>query len=261
MGFQPYAYFDEGGKWQDKDFICLCGYLSTETGWEKFLSGWKQLMDRHQMPTGLHMTNFYSNAAQRAWDDAKTSAVLADYSKVIRENIVIGFAVGMDATHYRALPKQLKAGVPKPDTACLQRLLRMIRDRLRRENYAGRICVTFDWEEGAVVGAYQEVLRLRLANPDLARFIGAVSFADDEFALPLQAADMLANLTYRWFKDRMEGRADPQQMPDPLKSLILDPKTGFGLDYEQELWNGEALDKALQVFLGIGNATPVNPAS
>jgi hypothetical protein len=126
----------------------------------------------------------------------------------------------------------------------------MIRDRLTREGYHGRISVALDEEEGEVVRVYQEILRLRRANPDLGRFVGSVAFADDEFILPLQAADMLANLTFRWFKDRLRGNANPQEMPEPLKSLILDPRTGYGMDYEQEFWDAEALDRGLADLLG-----------
>ena len=249
LKIQPYGFFDEGGKWQDKDFICLCGYLSTELGWERFIADWRRLTTEHQI-SSVHMTTFYTQAKDKGWDDNKTESVLQEFCGVVRRNIIVGFAVGIDTRHYWALPKTVKDGIPKPDTACLQRLLRMIRDRLTREGYNGRISVTLDEEEGEVIKVYQEILRLRRANPDLGRFVGAISFADDEFILPLQAADMLANLTFRWFKDRLHGSANPQEMPEPLKSLIIDPRTGYGMDYEQEFWDAEALDRGLAELLG-----------
>jgi hypothetical protein len=101
----------------------------------------------------------------------------------------------------------------------------------------------------AVIRFYKAILRLRKINPNLGNYIGAVSFADDRFIIPLQAADMLAYLTGRLFHDRMAGKARAVELPEPLKSLIVSPDSGYGMDYEQELWDAERLGRELHNFL------------
>ena len=52
---------------------------------------------------------------------------------------------------------------------------------------------------------YNVVSRLRRVDPELGWLIGAVCFGDDTYSVPLQAADILANLTYKWFIERRQG--------------------------------------------------------
>jgi hypothetical protein len=256
MNFAPYAFFDESGKWQDRDFICLCGYLSDAEKWERFDQRWGKLCGENEI-TSLHMASLYRQAREKGWDEIRRLDVLLRFAEVIRDNILVGFAVGLDAKHYRSMPRKLRGIVGDPPTACLRRVLRLIRNRLRAEGFNGRLSITLDEEEGAVIGFYNSIARLRKADPELGKYIGAVCFADDTYILPLQAADMLANLTARWFRDRSEGKATADNMPEPLNSLVRWPNTNYGLDYEQELWDAEILDRELTKFLGNNESNSV----
>lgn len=248
MSLQPYAFFDESGKWRDRDFICLCGYLSDEDKWNRFLQHWKSLCDNYGIKS-VHMSTFHHEAKEKGWDDGKTEQVLLEFARVIRNHVIVDFAVGLDAKYYRSLPKAQKDRMGNPSVACLHRLLRLIRNRLHAERYPNRIAVTFDEEEGTVIGFYKAILGLREANPDLGNYIGSVSFADDQFIIPLQAADMLAYLTGKWFHDRMSGKARTDELPEVLKSLLVSPDSCYGMDYEQELWDAERLGQELNNFL------------
>lgn len=196
MHVEPYAFVDDAGKWQDRDFICLSGYLSDGSGWQDFTEKWNAFLGAHGM-TRLHMTEFYSEAKKKKWGDDKCLEVLHGLASIAREHTLMGFSVGLDAKYYRTLPKPRVAGISKPNVACLQRILRLIRDRLYKERFKSRITFTMDEEEGTAIELYKDIVKLRKSRPDLAQYIGAVCFADDTFFVPLQAADMLANLTYR----------------------------------------------------------------
>jgi len=133
-------------------------------------------------------------------------------------------------------------------------MLRMVRDRLKAEDYDHKITFVIDEEEGGVVELYKDILKLRHSKSrDLGKYVGAVCFADDAFYVPLQAADMLANLTYKWFGDVVRGAIPKDQLPEPLKSLLVDPATQRGLDFHSEFWTAEALDA------GIAQLFPIAP--
>jgi hypothetical protein len=249
MHLEPYVFADDAGKWEDRDAVCLCAYLSDGERWDEFTIGWHGLLGKHGM-VRLHMAEFYHEAKKKGWDDAKSLSVLQDFATLVRQHTLIGFSVGLDAKHYRSLPKEKKDGIAKPQVACLQRMLRKIRDRLHKEKYERRISFVLDEEEGSVRALYSDILALRKSRAELGKYIGAVCFADDEFYVPLQASDMLANLTYKWFLDVLSGKVSKTgAIPEPLNSLLVDPATGRGLDIENEFWTADALDQGITELL------------
>jgi hypothetical protein len=254
MHLEPYAFFDDAGKWQDRDFICLSGYLSDGERWQLFTERWTKLMQ----PTKLgrvHMTNFFHEVKKLGWDDARSKNFLLEAAKIIRDHVLVGFSVGLDAKHYRSLPGGRRNNMPQPHVACLNRVLRLIRDRLNLEGYPGRISFVLDEEEGSAIGLYQDIFRLRKSRPELGRYIGAVCFADDEFYVPLQASDMLANLSYGYLRDKSAGKIGDSisDIPEVLRALIIDPDTGDPIQIHQELWGARQLDDGIDELLKRGN--------
>jgi hypothetical protein len=128
-------------------------------------------------------------------------------------------------------------------------LLQLIRNRFRNTGYKGRLPITLDEDETYAMRFYNVVTRLRRADRELGSLVGAVSFADDTFILPLQAADILANLTTKWFRDRMAGTVMADECPPLLQRLLMSPEKGYGLEYRTELWDGDALRKRLPHFV------------
>lgn len=254
MHLEPYAFFDDAGKWQDRDFICLCGYISDGERWQSFAEQWQGLLRPSGLPS-LHMANFFHVAHKKlGWNDVQAKAFLMEAAKIIRDNAVIGFSVGLDAKHYRGIPRDRRAAMPMPHMACIQRTLRRIRDRLADESYSGRIAFVLDEDEGSAVAIYRDILRVRKSRPAIGHYIGAVTFADDGFYGPLQAADMLANLSYGYLRDRASGRigADLEDMPDVLKALIYDPATGIQrVEMVQELWSAEEINRGIDELIGL----------
>lgn len=242
-----YVFVDESGKFQDKDFICLCGYLSSGDKWDAFMSRWMQMLRTIKLPA-VHMKTFYADCKKVGMDEVRANEVLEQFIDIIRETILVGFAVGLDANYYRAMPNEAKLGLGDPAVACLQRLLRLIRNRLSNVGDL-RLSLTLDEDETYAMKFYNAVSRLRRADSELKRLIGAVCFGDDTYSVPLQATDILANLTYKWFVDRMAGKATKDELPPLLKRLQMSTEVGYGLEYRSELWDGEALRKHQSHFV------------
>jgi hypothetical protein len=238
----PFAYFDESGKWKDKDFICLCGYLSGERAWGKLNDEWTRLLVKKELYS-VRLAKYFYQCRKKGWDDTQIAETLAAFIGIIRKRVWVGFGIGFDAKHYRKMPAEAKKALGDPAMVCLHRLLKLIRNKLRETEYEGRMAITFDEDAEYVEVTYKATQRLRSRDKGLGRLIGALSFADDEFLTPLQAADILANLTNRWFRDRMDGSATEDNPSDPLKSLLLAPNGREGLEYCTELWDADALDR------------------
>jgi hypothetical protein len=237
----PYAFFDESGKWKDKDFICLCGYLSGASAWGKYTDEWTALL-REKGFASIHFTKFFYECKRRGLDATQVTAIIEEFIDIIRKRIWLGFAIGFDAKHYRRMPSHARKAIGDPAMLCLQRLMKQIRERFHTIGYEGRIAITLDEDEEYVDKTYRTIQRLRRHDKVLGRLIGSVAFADDEFIVPLQAADIVANLTSKWFRDRMSGKATANAPPELLNRLLMAPGNRKGLEYCTELWDGDALD-------------------
>ena len=245
-----YLFLDESGKYKDQDFICLCGDLSSGEKWDQFIGRWKALTEKLNLPA-VHMNTLRKDCSARGLNADK---VLQDFIDIIRETILVGFAVGLDARYYRGMPPVARAGIGDPAVACLQRLLRLVRNKFRDIGYSDRISIALDEDETYAMKCYGIMSRLRRADAEMKHLISAISFADDTYILPLQAADILANLTSQWFRERMAGRATADEMPPFLKRLQVSPEHGFGLEYRSELWDGDELRRHLHNFVRWGES-------
>jgi uncharacterized protein DUF3800 len=241
-----YAHFDESGKWHDaKGHICLCGYLADEAGWDAFNMRWNALLRKHDL-FRIHMTQFYSEGKKKGWDRNRSIQVLTDFIETIRESDLVQFSVGLDGRYFRH--KFALIGKRKVDPAlfAVQRILRLIRDALERwtrEKYIPRLLLTFDEDYEYSIETYKIISRLRKLYPDLTEMVRAITFADDEVFSPLQAADILANLTNAYWRDQISSDEQPAE-PDPLlKLLVSEPEQGGLIIWQPaELWDRKVID-------------------
>jgi hypothetical protein len=105
--------------------------------------------------------------------------------------------------------------------------------------------LTFDEDEEYSVKCYKLISRLRRIRPEVKSLIASISFAADDFFPPLQAADVLANLTNKYWRDNMD--AESPEPPILLKRLLTEPHKGTGVAMWRgaEFWNAKSIDKNL----------------
>jgi hypothetical protein len=180
-----WGYFDESGKFADSDFVCLCGFLSGDT-WDGFCREWKEQLIRYGFPS-IHMSKM-------DWRDKQKAESLKDFVKVIRQHLILGFAVTVDAKYYRAMPvpKQKLLGEKDPRDFTFHQLLRLIRDDLHERGMDDWLALHFDYEEGFSVECLQSLIKLRSRHDFIKKLVRSIGFADDEMFYPLQAADLFA---------------------------------------------------------------------
>ncbi len=237
-----HAYFDESGKWHDGNgFICLCGYLSDDKGWGEFNDRWNELLQKHQFMF-IHMTEFSSECHKRNWSQEKTAEVLVEFIDAIRTQMIAGFAIGIDGPYFRR--KYELIGKPNADPAlfAIERILGSMNDACKRwiGDRTARMFLMFDEDEEYSIQCYRKISRLRKIRPDVKKLIGAIAFGDDEYLSPLQAADILANLTTRYMREKIKTGKD--EMGALLTRLLSAPEPGYGIMWKPELWDAAGID-------------------
>jgi hypothetical protein len=229
------GYFDDSGHESDSGpggrFYCTAGYLSDEQFWAPLANMWGHLLMQHGLQE-IHMKNFYREARARGWDEAKTNAVLGDFVDVIRQSKVMGFGVGIDVKFWRGQSKERRRTFGTAAEFAMQRVLRMMMDKLETVRMNDDVGVIFDQDRESAkprLGRYFNVQDLdRLFKQ---RVIG-ISFVRADRCYPLQAADILAWQTRRDLIIRNDGL----ERTHILKQMLT-PLPGEVLHYQGEYWD------------------------
>jgi hypothetical protein len=184
----------------------------------------------------------------RGIDSVAADQIMQPFIEVIRNNTLAGFSIGVDGRYLRE--KSKAAGqVIDPTLFAVHRLLRAMRNYCTewaaRPDVPPWTAIVFDEDEEYSLSVYRTISRLRKLFPEVKELIAAISFADDEVYAPLQASDVLANLTTRYMRDRMAAEAEDGLLPEPpalLKQLTIPFPTGLGVIYGEELWSAKKID-------------------
>jgi hypothetical protein len=242
-------YFDESGKFHDTDFICLCGFLATDSQWSEFNKAWSALLDRHHFPF-IHLTQFYSQCRQKDWDEMQANRVLEEFIDVIRSHVHSGFAVGLDAKHWVSRFRSQKTSLKDPALFCIHRVLKTLATRFAEENHPGFLSLLFDDDQNYSLTCHKIIARLRREKAELRKLIISIAFCEDDYFTPIQAADVFANLTSKYFRDESGPASGPPQ--GPLARLLTSHVPGYSLDCRQEYWDAEEIDKHWRDILRAG---------
>jgi hypothetical protein len=163
-------------------------------------------------------------------------------------SVPVGIGVGLDAKHYRSLTQGQQNEIGQPQMILLSRAIKVMASVVQEARNNGDqiegINITFDDSHEA-----DRMLRtwLRLKkDPQHAMLRGlvpSVGFADDEFFYPLQAADLLANLTNRyWQKTGSSERAEKH-----LRALLTPPKKDNIFAYRVGFVTADEMDEAVRL--------------
>jgi hypothetical protein len=133
-----YAHFDESGKWHDaQGYICLCGYLADESGWDAFNGRWNHLLRKHHIER-IHMTKFYSECKTRDIDKPNADIILTDFIEAIRQSELVQFSIGLDGRYLRHKYDLNGRRNADPALFAVQRILREIREAAKQYTH-GRV--------------------------------------------------------------------------------------------------------------------------
>ena len=243
-----YGFIDETGDSTADDKIWMCGYATTADDWQAFSDDWQPKV---AVAGPIHGTELLSRKGMFfGWDDAKADDFLRELLTIIRTRIPLGILVGLDTKHYRSFTVPQRNQLGSPFLICMARVIDVffgIVDELRKRypEIAG-INLAFD-DSHRSADMLRTWLRLKKQRPNLTDLIKAVSFADDRWFYPLQAADLLANLTNRYWQPDIVSKARTRERAEGFLRELMKKDENFPFAYRVGFVSASEMDEAVRL--------------
>jgi hypothetical protein len=195
-----HAFFDDSKTaGRHAGFICLAGYVALDDKWDAFTTAWDEVLVRNKL-RNLHTADFCSGVGDYSGWVGDRDAVLVQLASVIKEHVICGIAVGVDRKAYDAVVSQGGGKKKSAEVFCFERLLRRTMLALQPwddNGHGHKMALVFDDDERTSMSFYGSLRDLKFNYRELRDEVVSITFANDRFFNPLQAADLLACATQR----------------------------------------------------------------
>jgi hypothetical protein len=201
------AYFDESGKFKDHSTVSLAAVASMPMDFNPFGETWHRELFRAGLKT-LTMKEALNvelplSKKRPAKGIAKRIEALMPFVECIRKHLQLVSCAAMDTIAFKQLPsddQKLFGG--NPHYVAFVKLLLDIFDAVKDEDTLTVVC---DDDEETALQIYKLYRKIKLGWRDARHRLVAISFANDDFFHPLQAADMIASLCRLEAKKQIHG--------------------------------------------------------
>lgn len=235
------AYFDESighamrrdpdGSERRVNIICIAGYLMDSDAAKRLCTDWQAVLDWRELPY-FHMVDCaHGNGVFAKLSRADRIQVEARMIAAIKRRTIRGFAIAVNIDQYNIFMPIRDRLAGTPYSFCANMIMSHVNDWLNRVKFGGR--VAFFYEKGhdsqseanAVIRDIYELPEMKSID----RYAGH-GFYDKKLMLPLQAADLLAWLSYTEMRRHVEAkRPTPRKdlaslMQHPHKIIMVTPK-------------------------------------
>lgn len=245
------CYFDESGKFKDHQVITFCGLCAPASRVQEFEEDWKQLLRSSEikalsMKRALRRVRPLSPCINTQ-SAAERTEVLKPFALCIRKHFEIGVAIAIDVEAYSRLSALAKQKIGGSDNPFYMAFLCAVMAPSKRLLEEDRISIICDDDQETALNCYKAYRHVKKKQADLHTKLVALTFANDEAFVPLQAADMFASLVrlearrrfkheyYEWVS-LFQELTHPGSIPSDLKWVLgfFDAdkleKTGKGLE-------------------------------
>lgn len=252
------CYFDDSGKEsaQNEPYVCMAGYMADFSYWTLFFQQWRDLLIKHGISC-IHMRDLIplqGEYKRLGWDPQKRDKVLTDFIRIIKENQLIGFGIGVDANHWHSISEDVRRKYGNAQDFCFQRIMRMVIEKLKATKPEDVVSVTFDTDPEFARVRLNRFFEIWAHDNNAREYLAAITFANPKIYVQLQAADLLAWETRKDLVQKSGGYTSTPRYKD-LFTALLD----YELEYWSELWDKEELDEKLS-RLEDCSKNPVQPA-
>jgi hypothetical protein len=208
-----HCYLDESGKFQEHPIVSLCGFVGERTQIGNFQVRWEELlrfygMRSMSMAKAARFTQpLGKRKAATGLDNRK--AALSNFIECITDNLPVAVHVAVDVASFNSLTDHQKTAMGGgPHYLAFMRVIAEIVDYHKHPGI--QLSVVCDDDQSSSPKCYAIFDKIRSKHPQYRRKIVSLCFADDEYFVPLQAADMFAYLVRREAERHFLGKTDHQ---------------------------------------------------
>jgi hypothetical protein len=252
----PMVFLDESSNFGQQDFVCVAGYIADDAQWASFAQEWRLLLGKHKLAS-LHTADFLAGQAEyrkMGLDQTARHSIIQEFIGAIRKHLPAGFAVGIDAAHFRGILADQRKRI-KPEVFCFQRILRLVTEKLREWQIADDYDLFFDDVPHYAMKLYSFLCDLKHIDSEARDRIRTIAFGKDEKWPPLQAADLLCCATAREQRFGFGQKAWDEQR-SLFRPILLDEDPAYGKPYFNEYWDQERLDKFADIIKSAATGAP-----
>lgn len=192
------AYFDESGDLRH-DFFVMAGVLLRASQIREFNREWRAGLGRRpglgyfKESQRRRMTGEF---ASPCWTRAEARRRVRLFQDVIRDNISAHLTVHVPMLRYREIIRhRVKKEYDQPYRVAFPFMLKLLAEFAEQEEVKRPFVCVFDEHEtcqGYAADVYRRMKRRR--GHRIGKWLGPISFANDEEEMPIQAADLLASI-------------------------------------------------------------------
>jgi hypothetical protein len=214
-----YAYFDESGKFHDKEVVTFCGLCAPASKIQRLEDDWNGLLRRYEMPylsmkEALRLKKPLSKQV-KAHSARERIDALKPFADCIRGHVELGIAITVDVDAYAAMSvegRRRLGGSPDPHYLAFMSGIMGPVVHVQDRDFVSVIC---DDDEQAAINCFQFYRRIRKVHKLAHDKLVSISFAQDRQFPPLQGADFIASLV------RLEAHRQFEQRPYDYRELFL----------------------------------------
>lgn len=194
------VFCDESGKFRDQTIISFSAVWVTLETLERFENKWRELLRRHELKPFKISDAVKSHRPYGiipSQSEAERIKALNPFAACIGENFEYGIEMAVNVEAFRRTNQDVKkriAGGDDPFYFAFLRVLLAVMERVGGE----KVAFVCDDDQETAANCLSLYRRLKNMNgsPELESLkdISAITFADDEVFLPLQASDVVAGL-------------------------------------------------------------------
>jgi hypothetical protein len=221
----------------------MAGYIAHASMWVKFFTNWQQSLLKYGI-SSIHMRELIpieGEYKQLGWTIQTRDAVIEEFINIIKACQLVGFGVGLDATFWRQIPKDVTRVHGNAQEFCFTRIIRLVIERLSAIGEEEGLSLIYDRDMTFAKTRLNLFEAIRRRDQRAARQLIAITFADTRYFLGLQAADILAWETRKQLVQRAGGH-----QPTKRYQQLFEAMPDIELDYSGEFWDGSSLLEGMQ---------------
>ncbi len=238
MGF-IWTALDESSDRAQRQMFVVAGYLARQEAWTEIERQWRLRLEQESDPEPMkyfstHECMYLTGEFRRFRDPIRypkpkgkiaANAVKDDLQGILRSASAIGFGLGVNLKDYRAVRKSSRARKalgpnPYEQTYLMMMIVVVGECEDQMPGRAGIETVAFLCDEHSrstnVEGVYD---KLQDRNPVCARWMGSLTYMDNEKSPALQAADLLAGGCKEFLIEYVKNPKD-EALQDTYKPIL-----------------------------------------